>query len=83
MGKRKSSSKITKAPRPKLDRIFDCPFCNHSKTVEVLFQKTLGKASISCRVCAATWDTKVTALSEAIDVYSDWIDECARRNPKE
>ena len=35
MGKRKVSKKVVKKLQPKLDRVFDCPFCNHSKTVEV------------------------------------------------
>lgn len=36
MGKRKSkSTKIMKAPPPKVEKVFDCPFCNHSKTIEV------------------------------------------------
>mmetsp|Transcript_18697 Transcript_18697/g.33834 ORF Transcript_18697/g.33834 Transcript_18697/m.33834 type:complete len:80 (+) Transcript_18697:1460-1699(+) len=78
MGKRKSSRKQTKAPKPKLDRVFDCPFCFHNKTVEVLTKQ--GKASLSCRVCAANYETKLTPLTEPIDVYSEWIDECERQN---
>lgn len=80
MGKRKSSRKVQKAPRPKLERVFDCPFCNHNKTVEVLFKKSESKASISCRVCTVSWETKMTPLMEAIDVYSDWIDACEHVN---
>ncbi|OMJ69030.1 hypothetical protein SteCoe_33362 [Stentor coeruleus] len=80
MGKRKSSRKVQKAPRPKLDRVFDCPFCNHNKTVEIMFKKQEHKASISCRVCTVSWETKTTALTEAIDVYSDWLDACEQVN---
>jgi transcription elongation factor Elf1 len=39
MGKRKSKAKIMKAPPPKVEKVFDCPFCNHSKTVEVKLQR--------------------------------------------
>ena len=36
MGKRKSKAvKIMKAAPPKVERVFDCPFCLHAKTVEV------------------------------------------------
>jgi transcription elongation factor Elf1 len=78
MGKRKSSHKVSKMPRPKLDKVFDCPFCFHNKTVEVLYSKS--KASLSCRVCTANYETKLTPLTEPIDVYSEWIDECERQN---
>lgn len=80
MGKRKSSRKVQKAPRPKLEKVFDCPYCNHNKTVEVSFKKAEQRASISCRVCAVAWETRLTALTEAIDVYSDWIDACEHVN---
>lgn len=80
MGKRKSSRKVQKAPKPKLERVFDCPFCNHNKTVEVLLKKSETKASISCRVCTVSWETKMTPLMEAIDVYSEWIDACEHVN---
>ena len=36
MGKRKSrKTKVMKKAAPKVDRVFDCPFCSHSGTVEV------------------------------------------------
>ncbi len=35
MGKRKASKKVAKKVQPKLETVFDCPFCNHTKTVEV------------------------------------------------
>lgn len=80
MGKRKASTRVRRPPKPKLEKVFDCPFCNHTQTVEVLYHKDQKRASISCRVCAVSWDTSITALTEPIDVYSDWIDECAKQN---
>lgn len=36
MGKRKSRAvKIMKKAPPKVDKVFDCPYCSHSGTVEV------------------------------------------------
>lgn len=79
MTKRKSTRiKQYAPPPPKLDKIFDCPFCDHGKSVEVIFSR--GKASISCRVCTATYETIVGNLTEPIDVYSEWIDEAERQN---
>ncbi|PHT69617.1 Transcription elongation factor 1 -like protein [Capsicum annuum] len=33
-----------------------------------------------CRICQESFSTTVTALTEPIDIYSEWIDECARVN---
>jgi transcription elongation factor Elf1 len=36
MAKKKSRSvKIMKAAPPKVEKVFDCPFCQNSKTVEI------------------------------------------------
>ena len=35
MGKKKSRAKVMKAAPLKVQKVFDCPFCSHSKTVEV------------------------------------------------
>ena len=36
MGKRKSrATKIMKAAPLKVEKTFDCPYCSHSKTIEV------------------------------------------------
>ena len=84
MGKRKSSRKVQKAvQKPKLDKVFDCPFCNHTKTVEVKFTWKEKIGSISCRVCAASWQTTITHLSEPIDLYADWIDACEQQKLKD
>ena len=35
MGKRKSGTRVVKKQKIKLDDVFDCPFCNNDKCVEV------------------------------------------------
>ena len=35
---------------------------------------------IHCRVCNESYQTQINYLSEPIDVYSEWIDECERVN---
>ncbi|KAF5756620.1 putative transcription elongation factor 1 [Helianthus annuus] len=81
MGKRKSRAKP--APRKrmdKLDTVFSCPFCNHGTSVEcrIDMKNLIGEAS--CRICQENFSTTVTALTEPIDIYSEWIDECERVN---
>lgn len=41
----------------------------------------IGEAS--CRICQESFSTTVTALTEPIDIYSEWIDECERVNNPE
>ncbi|CAA0815460.1 Transcription elongation factor 1 homolog [Striga hermonthica] len=38
----------------------------------------IGEAS--CLICSESFSTNVTALTEPIDIYSEWIDECERVN---
>ncbi|OMJ07119.1 Transcription elongation factor 1-like protein [Smittium culicis] len=63
MGKRKSTAKLVKRAKPKLDTTFDCLFCNHEKSVTVQMSKEHKIGNLSY-------------LSGPIDVYSEWIDAC-------
>lgn len=81
MGKRKSSSKPPpKAPTPKLDTSFNCPFCNSTKTVQCTMDWERQVGSVTCVVCNEGWTGKINHLSEPIDVYSDWLDACENAN---
>jgi len=82
MGKRKSKRKAPtakKAVQP-LDTQFNCPFCNHERSCEVKLDRERNVGFISCRVCLEDFQTSINYLSEAIDVYSDWIDACEQAN---
>ncbi|KAJ1936456.1 hypothetical protein FBU59_005046 [Linderina macrospora] len=76
MGKRKSSRKIVKKEKPKLDTTFDCLFCNHEKSIIVSMDKEHKVGNLKCKVCSATYQAALTHLSEPIDVYSEWVDAC-------
>ncbi|XVF87408.1 hypothetical protein PTKIN_Ptkin18bG0118000 [Pterospermum kingtungense] len=81
MGKRKSRAKPAPKKRmDKLDTVFSCPFCNHGSSVECRLdmKNLIGEAS--CRICQESFSTVITALTEPIDIYSEWIDECERVN---
>ncbi|CAA7040931.1 unnamed protein product [Microthlaspi erraticum] len=84
MGKRKSRAKPAPTKRmDKLDTVFSCPFCNHGSSVECIInmKELIGQAV--CRICEESFSTTITALTEAIDIYSEWIDECERVNTVE
>jgi transcription elongation factor Elf1 len=82
MGKRKSaSSKAT--PRKKVEKLetaFCCRICSHAATVECVIDLVNKIATASCYVCEESYSTAPDALTEPIDVYSEWIDECERVN---
>ena len=80
MAKKKSRKIVKKIKIDKLATIFDCPFCNNKKTVEVSIIKKEKKADIQCRLCKRNWSCKASSLTEPIDVYSEWIDECTLLN---
>lgn len=42
--------------------------------------KSRNSALISCRVCSERYQTTINFLSEAVDVYNDWIDSCEQAN---
>jgi transcription elongation factor Elf1 len=35
---------------------------------------------VKCTACGERWSNKIHDLSEAIDVYSEWIDACEAAN---
>ncbi|KAG1355268.1 Transcription elongation factor 1 [Cocos nucifera] len=89
MGKRKSRAKpVPKKPQPKLDVCFTCPFCNHDKSVDCsMYLLFLGFGDMKlkiggayCRVCEASYATSIHHLTEPIDIYGEWLDECERVN---
>uniref|UniRef100_A0A914HWT5 Transcription elongation factor 1 homolog n=1 Tax=Globodera rostochiensis TaxID=31243 RepID=A0A914HWT5_GLORO len=82
MAKRKSKRKApTKAKTIEaLETQFNCPFCNHERVCEVKMDRERNVGFIQCRVCMEDFQTNITALSEPIDVYSDWIDACEAAN---
>ena len=42
--------------------------------------KTRNTGRITCRVCLEDFQTTINFLSEAVDVYNDWIDACETAN---
>ncbi|GAB7347971.1 hypothetical protein MBLNU459_g5474t1 [Dothideomycetes sp. NU459] len=77
MGKRKSSSK-PQGPKKRepLATSFQCLFCNHENAVTVKLDKKSSTGDLSCKVCGQTFQTGINYLSQAVDVYSDWVDAC-------
>ncbi|XP_047093083.1 transcription elongation factor 1 homolog [Lolium rigidum] len=82
MGKRKST-RAKSAPKKKVEKLetlFCCPFCNHAGSVECTIDLKNCIAEAACFVCKESYSTKAHALTEPIDVYGEWIDECEKAN---
>eukprot|EP00929_Paragymnodinium_shiwhaense_P113960 TRINITY_DN82270_c0_g1_i1.p1 TRINITY_DN82270_c0_g1~~TRINITY_DN82270_c0_g1_i1.p1 ORF type:complete len:104 (+),score=25.39 TRINITY_DN82270_c0_g1_i1:124-435(+) len=80
MGRRRSRAMQAPKPKPKLDTTFDCLFCQSAKAVEVKLVRLEQIAYLKCRVCGANFQSRINYLSEAVDVYSDWVDEAEEAN---
>ncbi|CAN6214944.1 unnamed protein product [Urochloa humidicola] len=81
MGKRKSrTSKVAPRKPAKLEKEFTCPFCNHPCAVECRIDLKERFAMASCRICSEKYFTRANALTEPVDVYSEWIDACEVAN---
>mmetsp|Transcript_15123 Transcript_15123/g.17125 ORF Transcript_15123/g.17125 Transcript_15123/m.17125 type:complete len:96 (+) Transcript_15123:279-566(+) len=77
MGRRKRAQKQVKTQKKAtVAKIFKCPFCTHDDAVECKMNRSRGLGSLTCRICGAKYQTTITYLSEPIDVFCEWIDEC-------
>ncbi|KAL6843550.1 hypothetical protein ACP4OV_026612 [Aristida adscensionis] len=55
---------------------FRCPACGHEGSVECRISVKARYAAASCWECEASYGTRaVDALTEAVDVYGQWVDE--------
>jgi transcription elongation factor Elf1 len=50
------------------------------KAVHCEMDRDLMVGEVKCTACGERWSNKIHDLSEAIDVYSEWIDACEAAN---
>ncbi|KAG0316323.1 hypothetical protein BGZ97_007073 [Linnemannia gamsii] len=64
----------TSKREPKLDKVFDCLCCNHSKCVicKLDFERKVG--TLICETCPVRYSCIINHLSKEVDVYSEWVD---------
>eukprot|EP01125_Pyxidicula_operculata_P004570 TRINITY_DN1720_c0_g1_i1.p1 TRINITY_DN1720_c0_g1~~TRINITY_DN1720_c0_g1_i1.p1 ORF type:complete len:125 (-),score=23.13 TRINITY_DN1720_c0_g1_i1:70-423(-) len=78
MGKRKGRKKPTgnfKPRDPGLPTTFTCPNCDQPNAVECTLNKNDNIGRLKCRSCDMKYQTEITPLSHAVDVFNSWIDE--------
>ena len=76
-GKRKKAKPPPAKTKPKVAQIFDCPFCGKTQSCSCKMDVEHSLGSILCDSCGAKFDTRISRLSDPIDVYSEWIDQYA------
>jgi transcription elongation factor Elf1 len=62
--------------RPTLAKRFKCPFCANDETVECKMDFRVGIGSLACRLCGASYQMPIHHLTEPVDVFSEWLDDC-------
>jgi len=85
MGRRKAKkAKPVSAAKKRMQQgvptSFDCPFCNHEKSVECKMDRERSIGIVRCSVCDASYQMIIHVLSEPVDVYSEWLDQCEAEN---
>eukprot|EP00325_Prymnesiales_sp_UTEX-LB-985_P002418 CAMPEP_0174714604 /NCGR_PEP_ID=MMETSP1094-20130205/18613_1 /TAXON_ID=156173 /ORGANISM="Chrysochromulina brevifilum, Strain UTEX LB 985" /LENGTH=104 /DNA_ID=CAMNT_0015913991 /DNA_START=23 /DNA_END=337 /DNA_ORIENTATION=+ len=76
MGKRKKAKPPPKKAKQKVATIFDCPFCGKTESCSCKMDVEHSLGTILCDGCGAKFDCRISRLSDPIDVYSEWIDQC-------
>lgn len=85
MGKRKKSGKkVTVQKRVyKIPKLFPCPFCSQQNVVKITINNKKMTADLECRKCGIKdEEIPITPLTEAIDIYDDWMDSAREANAK-
>mmetsp|Transcript_102536 Transcript_102536/g.173779 ORF Transcript_102536/g.173779 Transcript_102536/m.173779 type:complete len:136 (+) Transcript_102536:45-452(+) len=77
MGKRRARAKPMAKKKYLLPTTYDCPFCDHKGSVEIKINTHKGHARLACGSCGVNFQMSVSSLDDPIDVYHEWIDQCA------
>jgi transcription elongation factor Elf1 len=56
------------------------PLLLSEKSVHCDMDRERSVGEVKCNECGEKWSTKIHSLSEAIDIYSEWLDACEEAN---
>ncbi|CAB9510216.1 Transcription elongation factor 1 homolog [Seminavis robusta] len=76
MGRRAKKAPVQTKKRATLAKQFKCPFCANEEVVECKMDFKASVGSLTCRLCAASYQMPIHHLHEPIDVFSEWLDDC-------
>lgn len=55
---------------------YKCPFCTNDDVVECKMEYKTMIGTLSCRLCGASYQMPIHSLSEPIDIFSKWLNDC-------
>lgn len=59
---------------------FNCPFCNSHKSVSCTLDWDTERGTVECSECKLGFTCNINHLSEPIDIYHEWVDQCEEAN---
>ena len=74
MGRRRRQ-KVRRRPQKKIPDVYPCPACGNT-AIKIELYRDNGLATVKCGSCQLeTSLDQVNALTEAVDIYGDFIDQ--------
>ncbi len=74
MGRRRRQ-KVRRRPQKKIPDVYDCPTCGNT-AIRIVVYKDNGMATVTCGSCGLEMVIEsINPLTEAVDVYGDFIDQ--------
>ena len=81
MGKRKKSTPKVQRRFYRIPKFFACPICNAEDSIAITLSHQTRRAQLQCKKCGEkVTDIQITPITEAIDVYNDWLDAVKEQN---
>ncbi len=75
MGRRRRKTAVRRPVRT-IPTIFNCPRCGRN-AVRIEIDRAAGEATVHCGNCDCQAKLLVSALTEPVDVYGEFVDLCA------
>ncbi|EIJ88083.1 hypothetical protein NEPAR06_1827 [Nematocida parisii] len=80
MARKKTQRVKRKAPNARAEKRFSCLECNREHTVVCVIESAKNRGTAKCTFCEATHRCQTNRLSQAIDVYADWVDHVEKKS---
>jgi len=74
MGRKRKRIVRTK-PIPTVPKIFDCPICGGSNSINIELDRKIRTAIILCGKCKVQATRPLRTIEEEVDIFGDWLDE--------
>ncbi|EHY65655.1 hypothetical protein NEAUS04_1150 [Nematocida ausubeli] len=80
MARKKAQRVKRKLPNARAEKRFSCLECNREHTVICSIDNSKNRGTAKCTFCEAIHRCTTNRLSQAIDVYADWVDHIEKKS---